>query len=349
MEAIETTAVAIVAPMKRGRPKEAVQPTTTKNVRTKWSSEDTITLLRLRYQDETIHRKFLNVKNHADRARAWNTLALRFNAAAGLNYVYDQVLLPIRVNIYESFLLIYNPSVMSLKDKEKLGKLLAEYREIKTKIDAAGNATDDPIEVPDYRDTMVECIRQRAGLSGESLGDAEAEGSGVSEVETKGNTPVEEGPRKKGKAIRYCLSVYEEENVPPILIVFAINGFASKGLVGTFHQVKDSYFLEGTSTYWTGKFIVLSPESISGHITGREDALAPMLALVYLLTRKEKGLLFLNTGTTQQCNIYTGWQETCLLICRRRGTLSCMLKPAEERPGIHNRTHTNLQGWNQNE
>ena len=119
VEAIETTAVAIVAPMKRGRPKKAVQPTTTKNVRTKWSSEDTITLLRRRYQDETIHRKFLNVKNHADRARAWNTLALRFNAAADLNYVYDQVLLPIRVNIYESFLLIFNPSAMSLKYKEK--------------------------------------------------------------------------------------------------------------------------------------------------------------------------------------------------------------------------------------
>ena len=59
--------------------------------------------------------------------------------------------------------------------KKKIEKLLSEYRQLKADFEATGNVIDDTVNLPEYWDTLVDCIGHRSGLSGSNLGEAEQE------------------------------------------------------------------------------------------------------------------------------------------------------------------------------
>ena len=82
--------------------------------------------------------------------------------------------------------------------KKRIKKLLSEYRQLKADFEATGNVTDDPVCLPEYPNTLVDCIGHRSGLSGSNLGEAEQEDE-VSDAETEESTRRDDGTRKRSK------------------------------------------------------------------------------------------------------------------------------------------------------
>lgn len=66
--------------------------------------------------------------------------------------------------------------------------------------------------------------------------------------------------------IKYSLSLYEEYQILPILLVFSVEGFSSEEIKSKFKADKDVFVMEVNCEFWANRCYVLCRESILGFV-----------------------------------------------------------------------------------
>ncbi|KAI8085507.1 hypothetical protein BDF21DRAFT_328178, partial [Thamnidium elegans] len=84
------------------------------------------------------------------------------------------------------------------------------------------------------------------------------------------------------RLIRYASSTYDRYRVFPLVLVIAIKGFSSTTFRREFTVSSKGFLLEANCLFWAKQCLLLSADSIVGHLN--QTMLGPMVALGYVIT-----------------------------------------------------------------
>ncbi|KAI7889105.1 uncharacterized protein EV154DRAFT_446886, partial [Mucor mucedo] len=84
------------------------------------------------------------------------------------------------------------------------------------------------------------------------------------------------------RLIRYASSTYDRYRVLPLILVIVTKGFSSTTFRREFTVSSNGFLLEASCLFWAKQCLLLSAESINGHLN--QATLDPMVALGYLFT-----------------------------------------------------------------
>lgn len=95
------------------------------------------------------------------------------------------------------------------------------------------------------------------------------------------------------RVMRYCLNVFDEMNVLPILVVFNVDGFSSKRFQNTtFKKTENHAFFTHPCELWAQKILIFNGDSIASHVD--QIPFEPIVALAYFFTQQQRHLLALD-------------------------------------------------------
>ncbi|KAF7721412.1 hypothetical protein EC973_004718 [Apophysomyces ossiformis] len=94
------------------------------------------------------------------------------------------------------------------------------------------------------------------------------------------------------RAMRYCLAVFDEVKVLPILVVFNVNGFSSKYFCDSmFTKAENSAFYTSRSDFWAQKVFIFNADSIADSVNS--ILVQHIVALAFFFTQRQRHLLAL--------------------------------------------------------
>jgi hypothetical protein len=71
------------------------------------------------------------------------------------------------------------------------------------------------------------------------------------------------------KLIKYSLSLYEEYQTLPILLIISVEGYSNEEIKSKFKSNEDAFLMEANCQFWANRCYIISSESILGFIDER--------------------------------------------------------------------------------
>ncbi|KAI8990862.1 hypothetical protein BDF20DRAFT_830954 [Mycotypha africana] len=139
-------------------------------------------------------------------------------------------------------------------------------------------------------------------------GEAYYVGPLIVEIQQKVNQPF------MARAIRYCLDIFEETTIVPILVVFNVKGFSgTQFLKETFTKADDQCFYTLYCHPWAKSVYIYNADSIAKHMS---TPLQPIIALANFFTQQQRHLMTLDefndpTLHTIYRAAYTSFSKHC--------------------------------------
>lgn len=109
-----------------------------------WTTDETVELLRLRFQTEDLFAGFLKQGNKDDEKNNWTAVAARLSSKRDWKSC-----------------------------RGRLKTLTAQYKKLVKEDTRTGNNTEDPISYPAYWEILLECLGPYSGLNGTAIADSE--------------------------------------------------------------------------------------------------------------------------------------------------------------------------------
>ncbi|GAB5588771.1 hypothetical protein Unana1_03671 [Umbelopsis nana] len=98
-------------------------------------------------------------------------------------------------------------------------------------------------------------------------------------------------PKFMARAVKYCVSVFAEHGVLPILLIICVDGFSSVGLCDRFARSEKPYLLQGSGLFWAKHCYLLSKVSIADFLD--QTPMTDLVALGHFFSQKERSILSL--------------------------------------------------------